>query len=117
MDGMPSVVAGDDLVGPVQRAVCGRATLTASLPQVPPGVRLTARLRDHAAHVVGDLGVPVATVASESGLSWPTVHEAFVEQADRVLDWPLGRVRVPGIDETRRGRARFTVAPDTGRTS
>lgn len=93
---------------------CGRATFTESLPQIPPRVRLTARLREHAAHLVGDLGVPVATAAEESELSWPTVHEAFTEQADAVLDQPMAPVRVLGIDETRRGRPRFTTEPDTG---
>jgi transposase len=55
--------------------VCGRATFTESLPQIPSRARLTTRLREHAAHLVGQLGVPVATAAGESGLSWPTVHE------------------------------------------
>ncbi len=93
---------------------CGRATFTESLPQVPSRARLTTRLREHAAHLVGALGVPVARAAGESGLSWPTVHEAFTGQADTVLDRPLARVRVLGIDETRRGRPRFTLDPDTG---
>jgi transposase len=97
-----------------QNQGCGRATFTESLPQVPSRARLTARLRDHAAHLVGELGVSVATAAEESGLSWPTVHEAFVEQADAVLDRPLRPVRVLGIDETRRGRPRFAVDADTG---
>jgi transposase len=94
--------------------VCGRATFTESLPQVPSRARLTTRLREHAAHLVGELGVPVAAAAGESGLSWPTAHEAFSGQADAVLGRPLARVRVLGIDETRRGRPRFSLDPDTG---
>jgi len=93
---------------------CGRATFTESLPQVPARARLTARLRDHAAHLVGELGVPVDTAAEESGVSWPTAHQAFTEQADPVLCRPLWPVRVLGIDETRRGRPRFATDPDTG---
>lgn len=93
---------------------CARATFTESLSQVPSRARLTARLREHGAHLVGELGVPVGTAAGESGVSWPTVHEAFTEQADTVLDQPLAPVRVLGIDETRRGRPRFTIDPDTG---
>jgi transposase len=93
---------------------CGRATFTESLPQIPSRARLTARLREHGAHLVGELGVPVATAAQESGLSWPSVHEAFTEQADTVLQRPLWPVRVLGIDETRRGRPRFTTDPATG---
>jgi transposase len=97
-----------------QNPECGRATFTEALPQIPPRARLTGRLRDHAARLVGELGMPVAATARESGLSWPTVHEQFIEQADAVLDRPLWPVRVLGIDETRRGRPRFTVDPDTG---
>lgn len=93
---------------------CGRATFTESLSQVPSRARLTARLRGYGAHLVGELGVPVGTAAGESGVSWPTVHGAFTEQADTVLDQPLAPVRVLGIDETRRGRPRFTIDPDTG---
>jgi transposase len=97
-----------------QNEQCGRVTFTESLPQVPARARLTERLRDHAAHLVGEVGAPVATAARESGLSWPTVHEAFCGQADTVLDQPLHPVRVLGIDETRRGRSRFTLDADTG---
>ena len=93
---------------------CGRATFTESLPQVPSRARLTARLRDHAAHLVGELGVPVGPAAEESGVSWPTAHQAFTEQADAVLGRPLWPVRVLGIDETRRGRPRFLQDPQTG---
>jgi transposase len=56
----------------------------------------------------------VGTAAAESGVSWPTAHEAFIERADPVLARPLWPVRVLGIDETRRGRPRFTTDPDTG---
>jgi len=97
-----------------QNEECRRVTFSELLPQVPARARLTERLRDAAAHLVGELGVPVAAAAGESGLSWPTVHEAFCGQADTVLDRPLARVRVLGIDETRRGRPRYAIDPDTG---
>jgi transposase len=97
-----------------QNEQCGRATFTESLPQVPARARLTARLREHAADLVGEVGVPVATAAGVARLSWPTVHQAFTARADAVLDRPLAPVAVLGIDETRRGRPRFSVDPGTG---
>ena len=93
---------------------CGRATFTESLPQVPAGARVTGRLRERAAHLVGELGVAVTTAAQASGVSWPTAHEAFAPAADAALDRPLEPVRVLGIDETRRGRPRFARDPATG---
>ena len=58
--------------------------------------------------------MPVGPAAAESGVSWPTAHQAFTEQADAVLGRPLWPVRVLGIDETRRGRPRFLQDPQTG---
>ncbi|MCA1675427.1 MAG: ISL3 family transposase [Actinobacteria bacterium] len=76
--------------------------------------RLTGRLREHAADLVGQVGVPVSTAAGVCGLSWPTTHQEFTDHAEQVLSAPLRPVRVLGIDETRRGRPRFTQDPDTG---
>ena len=47
-------------------------------------------------------------------VSWPTVHAAFVTHADRLLVEP-GPVEVLGIDETRRGRPRWSRDAETGR--
>lgn len=89
------------------------ATFTEVVGQVPARARLTGRLREHAADLVGHLGVPVSTAAGVCGLSWPSTHQEFVDQVDPVLAAPLRPVRVLGIDETRRGRPRFTRDPDT----
>jgi transposase len=92
---------------------CGRATFTEVVGQVPARARLTGRLREHAADLVGQLGAPVSTAAGACGLSWPTTHQAFTGQADPVLAAPLRPVQVVGIDETRRGKPRFVHDPDT----
>jgi transposase len=92
---------------------CERATFTEVVGQVPARARLTGRLREHAADLVGHLGAPVSTAAGVCGLSWPSTHQGFTDQVDPVLAAPLGAVRVLGIDETRRGRGRFTRDPDT----
>jgi transposase len=96
-------------------ADCRRATFTESLPQIPPRARLTERVREHAAHLVGQTGIPVSTTAGQCGVSWHTVEEAFTDRVDPVLAAPMRPVTVLGIDETRRGRPRFALDPDTGR--
>lgn len=95
---------------------CPRATFTESVPQIPPGARLTERVREHAAGLIGDAGMPVSAAAVRVGVSWPSAHHAFTDRADQLLDTPPGPVAVLGIDETRRGRPRFTRDPDTGRS-
>ncbi len=93
---------------------CRRATFTESVPAVGPRKRLTGRLREHAAHLVGQVGATVSAAAAECGLSWPTAHAAFTAHADQLLAAAMTPVRVLGIDETRRGRPRFRRDPDTG---
>lgn len=92
---------------------CARLTFTEVVGQVPAGMRLTGRLREHAAELVGELGAPVSSAAGACGLSWPSTHQGFSDQADPVLAAPLRPVTVLGIDQTRRGRPRFTRDPDT----
>lgn len=94
---------------------CGRVTFTESLPPIPSRTRLTERMREHAAHLVGQAGTPVSTAAQECGVSWPVVQEAFVNRVDPVLSQRIRPVAVLGVDETRRGRRRFALDPDTGR--
>jgi transposase len=94
---------------------CGRATFTESLPQIPPSAQITERAREHAAHLVAQAGMPVSAAAEQCGVSWNTVQDAFCDRVDPVLAWPMRPVRVLGIDETRRGRPRFALDPDTGR--
>jgi hypothetical protein len=93
---------------------CRVGTFTESLPQVPPRCRLTTRLREHAGRLVADEGLTVEQAARACGLSSPTVHGAFADQMDPLLEAPLGAVEWLGIDEHRRGRPRWSTDPATG---
>ena len=59
-------------------------------------------------------GITPAEAARHAGISWPTAHEAFAAAADPVLDQDPAPVAYLGIDEHRRGRARFAVDEQTG---
>ena len=63
---------------------------------------------------VTERGITPAEAARHAGVSWPVVHEAFAAAADPVLDRPAAPVAHLGIDEHRRGRARFAVDRQTG---
>jgi len=93
---------------------CGRKTFTESLPAVPPGCRLTLRLRGLAGAEVAERGCTVAEAARWQRMSWPVAHQAFIARADPVLARPPGLVRHLGIDEHRRGRPRWRADEDTG---
>lgn len=93
---------------------CPRKTFTEWVPALPPRCRITARLREQAAHEVTGRGITPAEAARHAGISWPVAHEAFAAVADPVLDQPVAPVAHLGIDEHRRGRARFTPDPKTG---
>jgi transposase len=93
---------------------CPVKTFTESLPQIPPRCRLTTRLREQAAGLVAEEGMTVGRAAQRAGLSWPTVHEAFAAAVDPVLETPPGLVEHLGIDEHRRGKARWILDPATG---
>jgi len=93
---------------------CSRKTFTEWVPAVPPRCRITARLREQAAHEVAERGVTPAEAARHAGVSWPVVHDAFAARADRLLDRPAAVVAHLGIDEHRRGRARFAIDEQTG---
>lgn len=93
---------------------CDRKTFTEWVPALPPRCRITARLRGQAAHEVAERGITAAEAARHAGVSWPVVHDAFAAGADRLLDQPAAAVAHLGIDEHRRGRARFAVDPQTG---
>jgi transposase len=93
---------------------CPRKTFTERVPALPPRCRITARLREQAAHEVAGRGITPAEAARHAGISWPVVHEAFAAAADAVLDQPALPVAHLGIDEHRRGRARFARDPQTG---
>jgi transposase len=93
---------------------CPQQTFTESLPQVPPRCRITRRLREQAGTEVRDRGITPAEAARHAGVSWPVAHEAFAAAAGPVLAPAPAPVAHLGIDEHRRGRARFAADPQTG---
>jgi transposase len=62
---------------------------------------------------VADQQRSVAETAGHFGLSWPTVHDAFVAHTAPLLDADKVPVAALGIDETRRGKQRWTFDADT----
>jgi hypothetical protein len=84
------------------------------VPALPPRCRITARLRQQAAHEVTERGITPAEAARHAGISWPVAHEASAAAADPLLDQPPAPVAHLGIDEHRRSRARFAVDQQTG---
>lgn len=93
---------------------CTRASFTESLPEVPSRRRTTTRLRTQIGRRVGEAARSVVEVAGDAGVSWPTAHAAFVAHAETVLGDPAP-VTVLGIDETRRGKPRWTREQLSGR--
>ena len=81
---------------------------------MPPRCRITARLREQAAGEVAERGITPAEAARHAGISWPAAHEAFAARADGLLEGNPAPVAHLGIDEHRRGRARFAVDERTG---
>jgi transposase len=92
-----------------QESACARKAFTEQIPELPAGARVTGRLRQHVADLIGD-GLPVS-VAGEGLLGWPAAHAAFVAAVVAQLPDPAP-VAVLGIDETRRGKPRWTRAQD-----
>ena len=93
---------------------CPRQTFTESVPAVPPRCRITARLREQAAHEIGERGITPAEAARHAGISWPSAHDAFVAAADPLLDQPAAPVAHLGIDEHRRAGPDFAVDEQIG---
>jgi transposase len=93
---------------------CPRKTFTESLPEVPPGCRLTGRLRGLLGAEVAERGCTPAEAGRWQHVSWPTAHRAFVARADPVLARPPQPAAHLGIDEHRRGRPRWRIDADTG---
>jgi hypothetical protein len=56
----------------------------------------------------------VAAVAAANGCTWNTCHRAVEVTADPLLDTEPEPITVLGIDETRRGKAKYEMCPDTG---
>ncbi len=93
---------------------CTRVSFTEALPQVPARRRTTTRLRTQIGRCVGEAARSVIEVADDAGVSWPTAHAAFVAHAESALSDPAP-VTVLGIDETRRGKPRWTRDQASGR--
>ena len=90
---------------------CPRKAFTEQIAELPAGARITGRLRQQVGAAVGD-GQAVS-VAGAGLLSWPIAHGAFIGHAAALLREPTA-VTVLGIDETRRGRPRWTRCEATG---
>ena len=93
---------------------CPQGTFTESVPQVPPRCKITRRLLEHCADEVVGRGVTPAESARHNGVSWPSVHAAFAGKADAALADDPEQVAHLGIDEHRRGRARWRRDEETG---
>lgn len=96
---------------------CGRGSFTESAPQLPPRARVTARLKTAAGQAVAIGGRTITQAGRDHGLSWPTVSAAFEREATMLLPEEPEPVTALGIDETRRGRPRYGVDPQTGTTT
>jgi len=103
----PLVVRWHKVQYACQERACARKAFTEPLDQLPARARVTGRLRRHVADRIGD-GLPVSG-AGEGLLGWPAAHAAFVDAVTAQLPDPEP-VAVLGIDETRRGKPRWTRA-------
>jgi transposase len=90
---------------------CPRRTFTEALPQIPSRSRLTGRLRVSAGAAVADRGRTVLQSARDHEISWPIVQAAFAAHAAAALPERVPNVEHLGIDETRRGKAKFRLVP------
>lgn len=89
------------------QAGCPRWSFTQSLPAIPARARLTVRLRESAGAAVGDLGRPVVQSARDHKISWPIVMAAVRVHAAKVIPVATPAVSMLGIDEIRRGKAKW----------
>ena len=96
-------------------AVCDRTVFTEAVPGVPARARVTPRAKASMATQVLDEDRSVAAVAADYRCGWHTVHDHVVAVADAVLDADPAPVRVLGIDETRRGKAKWETDTATGK--
>ncbi|MCW2915719.1 MAG: family transposase [Actinomycetia bacterium] len=92
-----------------REAVCPRKTFTEALPQIPSRARLTCRLRESAGAAVADLGRTVIQSARDHEISWPIAQAAFAAHAKKALPAVTPQVERLGIDEIRRGKAKFRL--------
>lgn len=93
---------------------CDRKVFTESTPGVPPRARVTPRAKILLVDAVLDGDRSVSAVAGDYGCAWHTVHDHLVVVADAALGDEPEPVLVLGIDETRRGKAKWETDTDTG---
>lgn len=86
---------------------CARATFTEHIAQIPPRHRLTVRLREAAGAAVGDGGRTAEQSARDHAMSWPVVNAAVHAHATDRLPAQDPVVEALGIDEVRRGKAKW----------
>jgi transposase len=96
---------------------CERKSFTESTPGIPPRARMTARAKIEMALAVLDDDRSVKAVAAAYGCTWNTCHRSVIVTADPILAAEPEPVRVLGIDETRRGKAKWETCPETGARS
>jgi transposase len=95
--------------------VCDRKVFTEAVPGVPARARVTPRSKAQMAAQVLDEDRSVAAVAAYYRCGWHTVHDHVIAVADEALDAEPAPVAVLGIDETRRGKAKWEYDPVLGR--
>ena len=98
-----------------ENAACGRRTFTERVPGIPPGCRVLPRLKEQCAGEVADRGITPAEAARHAGVSRPVAQDAFTARADAMLGQDPEPVVHLGIDEHRRGRARWRKDEETGK--
>jgi transposase len=94
--------------------VCERTVFTEAVPGIPARARVTPRAKAMMAEAVLDEDRSVAAVAGQYRCGWHTVHDHVIAVADAALEAQPLPVRVLGIDETRRGKAKWESDPQTG---
>ena len=93
---------------------CDRGSFTEATADFPPRCQMSARAKGEMALAVLDDDRSVKAVAAAYGCSWNVCHRAVIAVAEPVLAVPPRPVRVLGIDETRRGKAKWEVCATTG---
>lgn len=94
--------------------LCERKSFTESVPAIPPRARITARAKAEMALAVLDDNRSVTAVATAYGCTWNVCHDAVIDVADPVLAGEPPPVSVLGIDETRRGKAKWETCSQSG---
>ena len=93
---------------------CKRKSFTESTPSVAPRARVTVRAKREMALAVLDDDRSVKAVGAAYGCTWNTCHDAVIAAADPALAAEPEGVSVLGIDETRRGKAKWENCSKTG---